>query len=102
FTKTTLLGSIFIFLIPGAFALIGVGFFFRVYRVLEPGSAVRTKVIFFILGASLLIIGALIFGILGLISPYEYNPVLTMVVIILWALGPVCIVWGLYGVRAAG
>ncbi len=97
--QTSVWGSICIFIIPGLAALMGVGFFFQVYRRLESGSPIRLRVLFFILGALLLILGAILFGVEGIIIPGQENPVLTYIATGLWALGPVCIVWGLYAVK---
>lgn len=94
---TTILASLTIFLVPGLVALAGIVQFVHVRRDLsDPAS--RKKILFFITGATSLVAGAFVFGLSGLLIGSEENLLVSGLALILWALGPVFVVWGFYKV----
>ncbi|MFW9994538.1 MAG: hypothetical protein ACFFD4_21015 [Candidatus Odinarchaeota archaeon] len=87
-----------IFIIPGLSAITGVAFFIQARREIED-VMVRKRILFFILGSSLLVLGALAFGVGNIAFPGEDVLAVDLFSELCWGAGQVAIVWGLYMVK---
>lgn len=88
------LGALSIFIIPGLLALLGISYFFRVYRISYERSLKR-KIFYFILGSSFLVLGAVLLGLRNAI-PIDLQ-VLRMISNIFYTLGPISVFWAFQG-----
>ncbi len=89
-----IVGVLATFLIPGVFAAIGVWYLYVAYSSFQD-PLMRARVRRFMGGTSLLIAGAVVFGVMNLIDILTDNVLIAAIAEICWATGPIFILVGL-------
>jgi hypothetical protein len=97
-TTTGMIGIITIFFIPGISAITGIIFFIQARRDVE-NATIKKRISFFVLGSSLLVLGALVFGVGNVAFPGQEMIIVDLISEISWGTGPLAIAWGLYMVK---